>query len=35
MAGAGRIVAVRSGLGSDADLGGADIVIESVAALLD
>jgi phosphoglycolate phosphatase len=35
MAGAGRVVAVRSGLGSDSDLGGADIVIESVAALLD
>lgn len=33
-AGAGRVIGVRSGLGSDADLGEADAIIDSIADLL-
>ena len=33
-AGAGRVIGVRSGVGSEADLAGADVVIDSVASLL-
>jgi phosphoglycolate phosphatase len=33
-AGAGRVIGVRSGLGTDADLGDADEIIDSVGALL-
>ena len=34
-AGAGRVIGVRSGVGSEADLGDADEVIDSVSSLLD
>ena len=34
-AGAGRVIGVRSGVGSEADLARADLVIDSVATLLD
>jgi phosphoglycolate phosphatase-like HAD superfamily hydrolase len=34
-AGAARVVGVRSGLGTDADLAEADLIIDSVAALID
>jgi phosphoglycolate phosphatase-like HAD superfamily hydrolase len=33
-AGAGRVVGVRSGVGTDADLGAADVIIDSIGALL-
>jgi phosphoglycolate phosphatase len=33
-AGAGRVIGVRSGLGTDADLREADLIIDSVGALL-
>jgi phosphoglycolate phosphatase len=34
-AGAGRVIGVRSGVGSTADLGDADVIIDSVTTLLD
>jgi phosphoglycolate phosphatase-like HAD superfamily hydrolase len=34
-AGAGRVIGVRSGVGSEADLAVADVIIDSVASLLD